>query len=129
MGACSGGEETTQNAAVTTNTQEQVVREIEKEENVPMEYRQALKKAQSYINHMAFSEKDLRGQLQYHEFSTEAINYAMENIVVNYTDECVDKAQSYLDNLAMSEQDLRGQLQYHEFSNEDIEYAIEKVYK
>lgn len=104
--------------------------EIEVTENEPtFEQEQALDKAQTYVDGQAFSKKDLKAQLKYHQFSEEAIDYAMENVIVDYRQECVEKAESYLDSMSFSEQDLRNQLQYHEFASEDIEYAIENTYK
>ena len=35
--------------------------------------------AQEYLDSMSFSEQDLRNQLQYHEFASEDIEYAIEN--------------------------------------------------
>lgn len=105
--------------------------EIEVTENKPtFEQEQALKMAQEYIDGQSFSKKDLRYQLHnYHEFSEEATEYALENVVVDWRTECVDMAQEYLDSMSFSKQDLRNQLQYHEFASEDIEYAIENTYK
>lgn len=103
--------------------------EVVEEEVVPFEFRQALNKAQSYIDHTSFSENDLRGQLEYHEFSSEAIQYALDNVEVDYQEECIEKAESYLRHMSFSENDLRGQLEYHEFDSEHIEQAIQETYR
>lgn len=107
------------------------VTENEPTENEPtFEQEQALEMAQGYIDGQSFSKKDLRYQLHnYHGFSEEATEYALENVIVDWRAECVDKAQEYLDNMSFSKQDLRNQLQYHKFASEDIEYAIENTYK
>ena len=107
--------------------EEEIVEEVEEE--VPFEFEQALKKAQSYIDHSSFSENDLRGQLEYHEFSSEAIQYALDNVEVDYQEECIEKAESYLRHTSFSENDLRGQLEYHEFNSEHIEQAIQETYR
>jgi hypothetical protein len=105
--------------------------EIAEEEgpNIPFEFNQALDKAQSYVDLMAFSQADLRGQLEYHEFSFEAIEFALENVDVDYQAECIEKAESYLELTSFSEEDLREQLEYHKFNEEHINVAIEEVYR
>lgn len=105
--------------------------EIAEEEgpNIPFEFNQALDKAQSYVDLMAFSQADLRAQLEYHEFSHEAIEFALENVDVDYQAECIEKAESYLGLTSFSEADLREQLEYHEFNEEHINVAIDEVYR
>lgn len=97
--------------------------------DIPFEFNQALDKAQSYVDLMAFSQADLRSQLEYHEFSYEAIEFALENVDVDYQAECIEKAESYLELTAFSESDLRSQLEYHEFNEEHINVAIDEVYR
>lgn len=105
--------------------------EIAEEEgpNIPFEFNQALDKAQSYVDLMAFSQADLRAQLEYHSFSYEAIEFALENVDVDYQAECIEKAESYLGLTSFSEADLREQLEYHKFNEEHINVAIEEVYR
>ena len=105
--------------------------EIAEEEgpNIPFEFEQALDKAQSYVDSTSFSEVDLRRQLEYHEFSPEAIQFALDNVNVDYQAECIEKAKSYLEFASFSEADLREQLEYHKFSEEHIIVAIEEVYR
>ena len=102
---------------------------VEKAPNIPFEFEQALGKAQSYVEITAFSETDLRIQLEYCEFSPEAIQFALDNVNVDYQAECIEMAEILLAFTNFSEADLREQLEYHEFGEEHINVAIDEVYK
>lgn len=112
-----------------SNTPEEQPEIVEEVPDVPFEFEQALDKAQNYVDFTSFSEADLRGQLEYHEFSPEAIQFALDNVNVDYQAECIEKAESYLELTSFSEADLREQLEYHEFNEEHINVAIEEVYR
>ena len=109
--------------------QPEAIEEGEEGPDIPFEFNQALDKAQSYVDLMAFSQADLRAQLEYHEFSYEAIEFALENVDVDYQAECIEKAESYLGLTSFSEADLREQLEYHKFNEEHINVAIEEIYR
>lgn len=102
---------------------------VEEVPDVPFEFEQALDKAQNYVDFTSFSEADLRRQLEYHEFSPEAIQFALDNVNVDYQAECIEKAKNYLEFTSFSEADLREQLEYHKFSEEHISVAIEEAYR
>ena len=112
-----------------SNTPEEQPEIVEEVPDVPFEFEQALDKAQNYVDFTSFSEADLRRQLEYHEFSPEAIQFALDNVNVDYQAECIEKAESYLELTSFSEADLREQLEYHEFNEEHINVAIEEVYR
>lgn len=101
---------------------------VQQEPQVPMEYRQALKKAQRYIEYSAFSKEELRGQLEYHEFAQDAIQFALDNVEADWYAEAVEQAESYLEYSAFSREDLRGQLEYEGFAVDEIEHALNAVY-
>lgn len=92
-----------------------------------LEEKNALKQAQSYIDLMGFSEQDLKDQLEYHNYSISAIDYAIANCNVNWFYEAAEKAQDYLDTMSFSRTDLYEQLEYHGFTTEQIEYALKQV--
>lgn len=112
-----------------SNTPEEQPEIVEEVPDVPFEFEQALDKAQNYVDFTSFSEADLRGQLEYHEFSPEAIQFALDNVTVDYQAECIEKAKSYLELTSFSEADLREQLEYHKFSEEHINVAIVEAYR
>lgn len=112
-----------------SNIPEEQPEVVEEVPNIPFEFEQALGKAQSYVEITAFSESDLRRQLEYHEFSPEAVQFALDNVDVDYQAECIEMAELLLEVTTFSEADLREQLQYNEFSKEHIDVAIAEVYK
>ena len=112
-----------------SNTPEEQPEIVEEVPDVPFEFEQALDKAQNYVDFTSFSEADLRRQLEYHEFSPEAIQFALDNVNVDYQAECIEKAKNYLEFTSFSEADLREQLEYHKFSEEHISVAIVEAYR
>lgn len=92
------------------------------------EQKQALKKAEQYIDLMGFSKEGLRDQLEYEGFENESIEYAIENVVVNWNEEALEKAEQYMDLMGFSKEGMRGQLEYDGFTDSEIEYAIDRLY-
>ena len=116
------------NDSSTTTTQEQAPAE-----DVPREYKNAVKKAQSYADHMNMSEAGIYNQLtsEYGEgFPPEAAQYAIEHIIVDYNKNALEKAKSYANTMYMSEAGIYNQLtsEYGEkFTAEQAQYAIDHL--
>ena len=85
----------------------------------------ALKKAQSYINHMSFSRDRLIKQLAYEGFTDAECIYGADNCGANWTLECLEKAQSYIERMAFSHDRLIKQLAYEDFTDADCIYAAD----
>src|SRR5690625_2424753 len=86
-------EETTEEVAAE-EPKEEVEEEPEPEEaevDVPREHRNALKKAESYLSWAGMSEKGLREQLEFEDFPQDAIDYAIENVEVDYNEQALEK--------------------------------------
>ena len=104
------------------------------ESEVPREFSNAKKRAESYLKSGHFSYDGLYQQLtsEYGEgFPPDAAQYAMDNIEVDWNEEAVEAAESYLSWSAMSRADLLQQLtsEYGEgFTPEQAEYAVNAVY-
>lgn len=151
VGACSPDDTTpttteaqvsTQATTPATTQVEQPTREssiapkpqAKKEAQVPREYQQALKKAESYLKYTAFSEQGLYDQLTSEygsKFPAEAAQYAMDNIKVDWNAQAVKKAESYLKFTSFSEQGLYDQMtsQYgSKFTPEQARHAISVVF-
>ena len=102
-------------------------------EEPPLEYKNALKKAKLYSNHMYMSEQGIYDQLvsEYGEkFSQDAAQYAIDNLNADYNYNAYKKAQSYQETLNMSKQAIYDQLisNYGEkFTNEEAQYAIDHL--
>ena len=130
---CSDTENTTTSEVTPSNQKVEESKEVE--DKVPMEYKQALKSAQNYIDVMAFSKQGLYDQLtsEYAEkYSDEAAQYAIDNVKADYKEEAVEAAKNYLDTMSFSKEGLKDQLtsQYADkYTEEEAQYAIDKVYK
>ena len=130
---CSDTENTPTNEVTASNQKIEESKEVE--DNVPMEYKQALKSAQNYIDVMAFSKQGLYDQLtsEYADkYSDEAAQYAIDNVKADYKEEAVEAAKNYLDTMSFSKEGLKDQLtsQYADkYTEEEAQYAIDKVYK
>ena len=130
---CSNTENTTTSEVTPSNQKIEESKEVE--DNVPMEYKQALKSAQNYIDVMAFSKQGLYDQLtsEYADkYSDEAAQYAIDNVKADYKEEAVEAAKNYLDTMSFSKEGLKDQLtsQYADkYTEEEAKYEIDKVYK
>ncbi len=97
----------------------------EKEENANRENEKALKSAQNYIKIMAFSADGLRGQLEFEGFTDEQIDYAIDNVDVDWNEEAVQSATSYSNTLNMSSNAIYDQLLFEGFTAEQAQYGID----
>lgn len=83
--------------------------------------------AKQYINYMAFSRSGLIKQLEYEGYSTEAATYAVDNISVDWNEQCAKSAKQYMEFMSFSRQGLYDQLEYEGFTSEQIEYGLSAV--
>lgn len=103
------------------------------EEDVPREYRNALRSAQNYVDIMAFSEKGLFEQLTSEygdQYPEDAAQYAIENVKVDYNEEALEAAKNYMETMPMSDQELFDQLTSEygdQFTEEQAQYAIDHL--
>ena len=104
-----------------------------KEENVPREYKNALKAAQNYLTVMPFSEKGLYDQLTSehgNKFPADAAQYAIDNLEVDYKAQALKAAKNYLTIMPMSDQELFNQLiseHGDKYTEEQAQYAIDNL--
>ena len=105
----------------------------EVEEDVPTEYKSALKKAKSYSDLMNMSKSGIYDQLtsEYGEkFTAEAAQYAIDNVEADWKQNALKKAQSYQETMSMSPSAIYDQLisEYGEkFTAEEAQYAIDNL--
>ena len=103
------------------------------EDPTPKEYRNALAKAQLYVDMMHMSKARLHDQLTspYGEgFSEEAAQYALEHVKADWKKNALMTARNYRDNLHMSPSAIQNQLtsSYGEkFTQEEAQYAIDHL--
>ena len=118
------------NKETTEPTKEQVNEPEEKEPEVPVEYKSALKKAEKYSNMMHMSKQGIYDQLtsEYGEqFSPEAAQYAVDNMQADWNANALEKAKSYQEQMSMSPEAIRDQLTSdsgEKFTQEEADYAI-----
>lgn len=105
----------------------------EEKETVSTEYKNALKKAESYSKMMFMSKQGIYDQLtsEYGEqFPTDAAQYAIENISADWNANALAKAKQYQETMSMSKQAIYDQLisEYGEkFTPEEAQYAVDHL--
>ena len=125
----------TSNEVVDTSDDENVDDEdSEEEENVSLEYRNALAKAQIYAETMYMSKKAVYDQLvsEYGEnFDEDAAQYAIDNLEgISWKENALEKAKTYSETMNMSKAAIYDQLisDYGEqFTKKQAQYAIDHL--
>lgn len=87
----------------------------------------AVKKALSYLDFMAFSRKGLIEQLEYEGFSHDEAVYGADNSGADWNEQAAKKAAEYLDFMSFSKQDLIEQLEYEGFTSSEAAYGVSAV--
>lgn len=85
--------------------------------------RNARKKAQSYLDIMAFSRKGLIEQLEYEGFTKSEATYGADNCGANWNEQAVKKAASYLEFSSFSKDGLISQLEFEGFTHDQAVYG------
>ena len=85
----------------------------------------ALKKAQSYLNYSAFSRSGLIKQLEYEGFTPEQCKYAVDRCNADWYEQAVKKARSYVNYSAFSRNGLVHQLEYEGFTSGEAEHGAD----
>lgn len=87
----------------------------------------ALKKAHSYLNSMAFSYTGLIKQLQFEGFSKSEATYGADNCGANWNEQAAKKAQSYINVMSFSKSGLIKQLEFEGFTRKQAQYGAKSV--
>lgn len=131
IGSQESGNNTTKDATYNI----QVSSQASEDDNVPVEYKNALIKAQTYSDTMHMSKTGLFEQLtsEYGEqFPTEAAQYAIDNVKADWKQNALEKAKTYQSTMNMSKKSIYEQLvsEYGEqFTAEEAQYAIDNLAK
>lgn len=135
----SGDDDSTTTDSTTSRVEQEANQEetdvqVEKvEEDIPTEYKSALKKAESYSKTMNMSKAGVYDQLtsEYGEkFPAEAAQYAIDNMEADWKQNALKKAESYQETMSMSKSAIYDQLisEYGEkFTEEEAQYAIDNL--
>lgn len=123
--------ETTQTE--TTSDTAPVAETKQEDNNVPTEYKSALRSAKNYSDMMHMSKQGIYDQLtsEYGDkFTAEAAQYAVDNLDVDYKENALKSAETYQETMAMSPAAIKDQLtsEYGEkFTEEEAQYAIDNL--
>lgn len=127
--------ETTPQVSVAQNVSEpaETVESVAPADDVSQEFKNALKKGQSYADTMSMSKQGVYNQLtsEYGEgFPSEAAQYAIDNLNVDWNSNALKKAKTYYEGMSMSKDGVYDQLvsDYGEqFTAEEAQYAIDNL--
>ncbi|MBO0475462.1 Ltp family lipoprotein [Vagococcus sp. DIV0080] len=125
-------------SSVATNTEKvETKKEVAepKKDDVPMEFKSALKKAETYSSMMSMSKASIYDQLTSEhgeKFSPEAGQYAVDNLKADYNENALKKAETYQSEMSMSPDSIMEQLTSEhgeKFTQEEAQYAIDNLSK
>ena len=98
-----------------------------KEINEATETQKAEEEARNYLNLIGFSRKGLIELLIYLGYSTESAEYVVDNMGVDWNQQCARRAKEYLDFESFSREGLYKQLAYEGFTDEQIQYGLSHI--
>lgn len=104
-----------------------VVPAVKPTEDVSVAQKNAVRKAESYLETSSFSRSGLIDQLQFEDFSAEDATFAVDNITVDWNEQAAKKAASYLETSSFSRQGLIDQLTFEGFSASEAEYGVSQT--
>ena len=87
----------------------------------------ALAKAKSYLDTMAFSYTGLIKQLEFEKFSNSEATYAADNCGADGNEQAAKKAKSYMNTMSFSRDGLIKQLEFEGFTKAQAEYGATAV--
>lgn len=98
------------------------------ESSVSTGKKNALRKANEYLDYMAFSYSGLIDQLKYEGFSESEAEYGADNCGADWNEQAEKKAKEYLDFMAFSYDGLVEQLEYEGFTHSQAVHGADSVY-
>lgn len=101
---------------------------VEAEPEFTAGQRNAISKAESYLEYSAFSKSGLVEQLKFEGFSTKDAAFAVENIDVDWMEQAAKKAAEYLENSSFSESGLVEQLEFEGFTAAQAKHGANVAY-
>lgn len=106
--------------------------EVLENDNIPNEYKSALRSAKTYSDTMHMSKQAIYNQLtsDFDKFSEDAAQYAVDNLDADYNKNALKKAESYSNTMSMSKRSIYNQLTSdagEKFTAEEAQYAIDHL--
>lgn len=90
---------------------------------VSVSQKNAIRRAQSYLNFSSFSRTGLIEQLEYEGFTTEESTFAVDSLAVDWNQQAANKGASYLEMTGFSRSGLIDQLMYEGFTEEQANFG------
>ena len=118
---------------VEEKKENEVAQEEKVEEDVPTEYKSALKQAKTYSDMMNMSKAGIYDQLTSEyggQFTEEAAQYAINHVEADWKENALKSAETYQETMSMSPAAIYDQLvsQYGgQFTEEEAQYAIDNL--
>ena len=113
------------------NVEKETTKTDKAEDNVPTEYKNALKRAKSYDKTSHMSKQGLYDQLtsEFEQFTPEAAQYAIDNVNADWKENALKTAKSYQEYADMSTSAIYDQLisEFEQFTPEEAQYAIDNL--
>ena len=122
----------TDNSKETNGNSENTIVESETKDNIPVEYKSALRKAKFYSDEMNMSKAGLYEILssEYGEkFTAEAAQYAVDNVGVDWKESALKRAKLYRKAVSLPTEGIYNELTAMEYTEEEIQYAIDNLDK
>ena len=97
-------------------------------ESATVSQKNAVRKAEDYLNYTAFSRTGLIGQaFEYEGFPTADAEYAVDHVTVDWNEQAASKAADYMDYSSFSRKSLIDQLLYEGFTQAQAEHGADSV--
>ena len=127
IGLAAGGGNAANKDKKDTSKDENDTPAQEPSETYTLGQKNAMRKANDYLNYSAFSYTGLIEQLKYEGYSVEDATFAVDRCGADWNQQAAKKAQDYLDYSAFSREGLIDQLKYEGFTQEQAEYGATAV--
>lgn len=127
----SNEQNTAQQESPAEDNEQQPAEEQNDDQDVPKEYKNALKKAETYAKYQHMSQTGIYNQLtsEFESFSPEAAQYAIDNVEADWNQNALEKAKDYFEMQAMSPDAVYDQLtsEFEGFTPEQAQYAVDNL--
>jgi hypothetical protein len=143
IGSASGGNTGTTNQSETSTPTPEVLETDNNSQEIPttsdneneaedtsgetLAQKNAVRKAESYLDYTGFSRDGLVQQLEFEKFSNEDAVYGADNVGADWNEQAIKKAKSYLDYTAFSREGLIAQLEFDGFTTAQATHGVNAV--
>lgn len=127
MSMCSGTSNKDNIIDTVTTSQTETENPSDTEPKISMGKRNALNRANYYLNITSFSRDGLIKQLEYEGFTTEDVTYAVDNCGADWYEQAARRATEYINGSSFSYIGLVNELKHDGFTVEQAEHGAASV--